>query len=45
MTLVFSIFHHPSSPIFARVMIGFIYIYKEKKKKKNDKQVVALQKD
>ena len=34
MTLVFSIFHHPSSPIFARGMIAFIYIYKEKKRKK-----------
>ena len=44
MTLVFSIFHDPSSPIFARVMIGFIYIYTEKKEK-NDEQVVALQKD
>ena len=42
MTLVFSIFQFASSPIFARVMIAFIYIFKEKKKKKNDKQVIAL---
>ena len=34
MTLVYSIFHFASSPIFARVMIAFIYIYKERKKGK-----------
>jgi len=34
MTLVFSMFHYASSPIFARVMIAFIYIYKERKKEK-----------
>ena len=45
MTIVFSIFHFASSPIFTQAMIAFICIYKEKKRKKSDKQVVKLQKD
>ena len=32
MTLVFSICQFASSPIFARVMIAFMFIYKEKKR-------------